>query len=79
MSTRELPQVDLENMPGRNRQRPDWAEETRWTTCRRWRTNCWARAATARAGAATRVAGAGAADRSGGASYAVDVTEVRWT
>ncbi|MEV0689854.1 dTMP kinase [Streptomyces sp. NPDC050388] len=27
-STRELPQVDLANMPGRNRQRPDWAEET---------------------------------------------------
>ncbi|CAM5253108.1 dTMP kinase [Streptomyces hirsutus] len=27
-STRELPRVDLENMPDRRRQRSDWAEET---------------------------------------------------
>ncbi|MGW6079936.1 hypothetical protein ACWF09_28250 [Streptomyces sp. NPDC055186] len=28
VSTRELPRVDLEKMPGRNRRRPDWAEDT---------------------------------------------------
>lgn len=34
--TREMPQID----PNAPRPRPDWAEETPWTTSPAWRTSC---------------------------------------